>query len=55
MEKLSRRNFSEILGRAILQNPESVFNKIAAINSRLATLLKRSFHQGAFPVNTLEF
>ena len=47
--------------KAILQNQywktsavESVLNKIARRDSRLATILKRSFHQVGFPVNTLE-
>ena len=31
---------------------ESVFNYIAVIYSRLVTLLKRSFYQRGFPVNT---
>ena len=34
---------------------ESNFNKNAVIDSRSATLLKRSFHQGCFPVNTQGF
>ena len=34
---------------------ELFFNQIAGINSRLATLLKRSFRQGGCFVNTLEF
>ena len=34
---------------------ESFFNQIAGINSKSAPLLKRSFHQGGFPVNILKF
>ena len=34
---------------------ELFFNQIARINSRPATLVKRSLHQGIFFVNTLEF
>ena len=34
---------------------ELFFNQTAGINSRPATLLKRSLRQGAFFVNTLEF
>ena len=34
---------------------ELFFNQIARISSRLATLVKRSLHQGSFFVNTLEF
>ena len=34
---------------------ELFFNQIAGINSRPATLLKRSFCRGGFFVNTLEF
>ena len=56
------RKFSEILKRGTLQNPcqkvsvvESVFNKIAGMDSRDAFLLKRSFHQGCFPVDTSKF
>ena len=30
---------------------ESVLNKIPRRDSRLAIILKRSFHQGGFPVN----
>ena len=33
----------------------SVFDKITVINSRRAVLLKRSFHQDIFPINTSEF
>ena len=34
---------------------ELFFNQIAGINSRSATLLKRSLRRGGFFVNTLEF
>ena len=34
---------------------ENVFNKIAGLDSRRATLLKRSFQLGLFPLNTLKF
>ena len=33
---------------------ESFLNQIIGINSRPAALLKRSFHQGGFPVNILK-
>ena len=62
MAKLSHRRFSKILKRTILQNSrrktsvvESVLDKIAGRDSRSATILKRSFHQGSFPINTSEF
>ena len=34
---------------------ESVLLKLAVIHTRLTTLLKRSLHQKAFPVNTTKF
>ena len=33
---------------------ESLFNEIAGINFRLASLVKKSFHQRHLPVNILE-
>ena len=33
---------------------ESVFNEIPEINSRLASLMKKSFHQKHLPLNILE-
>ena len=46
--KISRRKFSNSLKRVTVKNPygitsvlESLFNKIAGINSRLATLVKK--------------
>lgn len=61
MAKTSCGKFSEIL-RVILQSPcwkssvvESVLNNIVEINSRPVTILKKSFHQGHFLVDTLEF
>ena len=33
---------------------ESVFNEIAGINSRLASLMKKSLHQKHLPLNILE-
>ena len=57
MAKLSRKKISEILIRAILKNlyrktspVESVLIKIAGIDSRTATLLKK-----VFPITTLDF
>ena len=59
---ITRRKFSEVLKRGTLQRPcqkipvvESVFNKIASMDSRPAFMLKRSFHQGRFSVDTSEF
>ena len=34
---------------------DSVFNKIAGMDSRPAFLLKKSFDDGCFPVDTSEF
>ena len=57
-----RRKFTEILKIGTWENPcqktpvmESVFNKITGMDSRPAFFLKRNFHPGRFPVNTLEF
>lgn len=54
-EKDIRQEISRNLKRAILQNlywetsvVESVLNTIARRDSRLATILKRNFHQGGF-------
>ena len=59
--KISHIIFSEIIKRAILQKAceknslvESIFNKIAGIDSGPATLLQRIVQQGGFPVNTSE-
>ena len=58
--KISRRKFSDNLKRVIVKNPygktsvlESLFNEIAGINSRLASLVKKSLHQRHLPVNIL--
>ena len=62
MTVIPLRKFYKILKRGTLQNPcqiipvvESVFNKIAGMDSTPAFLLKRSFHEGCFPVDTSEF
>ena len=52
---------SDNLKRVIVKNPyektsvlEFLFNEIAGINSRLASLVKKSLHQRHLPVNKLE-
>ena len=62
ISQITRRKFSKILKRAILQNSrgktfvaKSVFIEIAGIDFKPATKLKRNFHQGGFFVNTSEF
>ena len=62
MAVIRRRKFSKVLKRGMLQNPywritvvEFVFHKTAGIDSRLSTLLKRSFYYGGFPADTSEF
>ena len=59
--KISRRNFSDNLRRVTVKNPygktpvlEFLFNEIAGINSRLASLVKKSPYQRHVPVNILE-
>ena len=59
--KTSRRKFSDNLKRVTVKNPygktsvlEFLFNEIAGINSRLASLVKKSLHQRYLPLNTLE-
>ena len=59
--KISRRKFSDNLKRVIVKNLyektsvlDSLFNEIDGINSRLASLVKKSFHQRHLPVNILE-
>ena len=59
--KISRRKFLDNLKRAAAQDPfrkssvmESFFNEIAGMNSRPATSVKKSLHQGCLPVNILE-
>ena len=58
---MSRIKFADILRRVTVKNPygkisvlESVFNEIAGINSRLASLVKKSLHQRHLPLNILE-
>ena len=57
-EKISRRKFPDNLKKVNVKNPyektsglESLFNEIAGINSRLASLVKKSLHQRHVPVN----
>ena len=59
--KTSRRKFPDNLKRVTMKNPsaktsvlESVFNEIVGINSRLASLMKKSLHQRHLPLNILE-
>ena len=56
--KTSRRKFHDNLKRVTAKNPygktsvfESVFNEIAGINSRLASLVKKSLDQRHLPLN----
>ena len=60
--KTSRIKFPENLKRVTVKNPyvktsvlESFFNEIAGINSRLASLVKKSLHQRHLPVNIRTF
>ena len=60
MTEIFRRKYSEILKRAILQNPcwkisviEFIFDKTAGLDS--ATLLKKNLHQEDFPLDTSLF
>ena len=53
--------FLDNVKRVTVKNPygktsvlESVFNEITGINSRLASLLKKSLHQRHLPLNILE-
>ena len=53
--------FLDNLKRVTVKNPygktsvlESVFNEITGINSRLASLVKKSLHQRHLPLNLLE-
>ena len=59
--KISRRKSPYNLKRVTMINPcaktsvlESVFNEIAGINSRLASLMKKSLHQKHLLLNILE-
>ena len=59
--KISPGKFSDNLKRVTVKNPyektsvlESLFNEIAGINSKLASLVKKSLHQRHLPVNILE-
>ena len=58
--KISRRKFSGSLKFTVKSSHgktsvlESLFNEIAEINSRFASLVKKSLHQRHLPVNTLE-
>ena len=59
--KISRRKFPDNLKRVTMKNPcaktsvlESVFNEIAGINSRLASLMKKSLDQKHLLLNILE-
>ena len=61
MGKIAYRKLSEILKGATFQNPcqkisvmKSHFNKIVVVDSTPVVLLKRSFHQGSFPLDTTE-
>ena len=58
---ISRRKFFDNLKKVTVKNPyektsvsESLFNEIARINSRIASLVKKSLHQRHLPVNILE-
>ena len=60
--KISRKNFSDNFKRVSMKNAfvetsvlESVFNKMAEINSRLASLMKKNLHQRHLPFDILEF
>ena len=53
--KISRRKFSDNLKRVTMNNPfaetsvlESVFNEIAVINSRLASLIKKKLYKDKY-------
>lgn len=52
LAKITCGKLSEITKTPVI---ESFYNQIAGINSKPATFLKRSLHQGGFPVNILEF
>ena len=59
--KISHRKFSENLKRVTVKNPyrknsawEYLLNEIAGINSRLASLVKKSPYQSHLPLNILE-
>ena len=59
--KISRRKFPDNLKRVTMKNPyaktsvlESIFNEIAGINSRLASLMKKSLDQKHLLLNILE-
>ena len=60
--KISRKNFADNFKRVTMNNAfvetsvlESVFNQMAGINSRLASLMKKSLHQRHLSLNMLEF
>ena len=59
--KISRRKFPDNLKSVTVKNPygktsvlETVFNEIAGISSRLASLVKKSLHQRHLSLNILE-
>ena len=61
LQRFLRRKFSDNLRRVTVKNPygktsslESLFNEIAVLNSRLASLVKKSPHQRHLTVNILE-